>query len=65
LKSRINPEVFGLRLYVAAHKKDAFTDQYSGSLKNPTFSTEPADFCLLWWAGVGPQLPLAKGKTGQ
>lgn len=40
LKSRVGAEVFGFRFHVAAHKKDAFTDQYAGSLRKPTFSTE-------------------------
>ena len=35
-----------LRFRVAARKKGVFSGQYAGSLEEPTFSTESADFCL-------------------
>ncbi|NWB49850.1 hypothetical protein HX829_25520 [Pseudomonas gingeri] len=35
----------GLRFRVAARKKGVFSGQYSGSLEEPTFSTESADCC--------------------
>jgi hypothetical protein len=54
LKSIPWAEVFGFGFYGAACKKGVFTDQCSGSLGKPTFSTESADFCLLRLTEIDP-----------
>ncbi|MFL7977437.1 hypothetical protein [Xanthomonas vasicola] len=47
----------GLKFHVAAHKKDAFTDQYAGSLRKPTSSTESANSTQWLSAFFGQNFP--------
>ncbi|HHZ40699.1 hypothetical protein ACKAWY_02040 [Xanthomonas vasicola pv. vasculorum] len=42
---------------MAAHKKDAFTDQYAGSLRKPTSSTESANSTQWLSAFFGQNFP--------